>query len=251
MNAKLWLGVKQMKIILSRKGLDSSNSSKPILLNENGVVPFVPIPCKEEEIKYSEIKNVYGTGKSMQEFCRENASSTLYVGKERTDLNESTHCHLDPQLVNYFSENKNNEKFIGSFGQVKQAQAHLAKQGVGKGDLFLFYGWYKVDGKSKNVLFGYLQVGEIINHEKYENCEEFNKKHEKLEKDYSCLKKQPHWNESAFEKEKLNTVYVAKEKISFNEKVKGFGLFKFAPDLVLSNDNQDEEHYKKNTVESA
>ena len=59
------------------------------------------------------------------------------------------------------------------FGQVGAAQSHLQNQGVGVGDLFLFFGWFKQtkvrDGQlafsaaapDLHVLYGWLQVSEI------------------------------------------------------------------------------------------
>jgi hypothetical protein len=60
------------------------------------------------------------------------------------------------------------------FGQVSSAQGHLAKQGVGPGDVFLFFGWFRqaerqgahwrfVPGAPDiHSLFGWLQVGEVV-----------------------------------------------------------------------------------------
>jgi hypothetical protein len=59
------------------------------------------------------------------------------------------------------------------FGQVNQAQGHLANQRVGVGDVFLFFGWFKDvqerDGRYEfrpgapdlHVLFGWLEVGDV------------------------------------------------------------------------------------------
>ena len=56
------------------------------------------------------------------------------------------------------------------FGQSGAAETHLQRQGVGPGDIFLFYGWFRqaevVDGRFRyapnapdwHVLFGWLQV---------------------------------------------------------------------------------------------
>jgi hypothetical protein len=59
------------------------------------------------------------------------------------------------------------------FGQSGAAQSHLAKQKIGAGDLFLFFGWFRqveqVEGRYRyvpkapdlHVLFGWLEVGQV------------------------------------------------------------------------------------------
>jgi hypothetical protein len=59
------------------------------------------------------------------------------------------------------------------FGQAGAAQSHLSNQGIGVGDIFLFYGWfreveevngryrYKADSPDRHVIYGWLQVGEM------------------------------------------------------------------------------------------
>jgi hypothetical protein len=60
------------------------------------------------------------------------------------------------------------------FGQCDAAQSHLARHGVGPGDLFLFFGWFRaverVNGEWRYVpgaadvhaIFGWLQVDEVV-----------------------------------------------------------------------------------------
>ncbi|WP_231480625.1 hypothetical protein [Thiomonas sp. FB-Cd] len=59
-------------------------------------------------------------------------------------------------------------------GQTGAAQSHLAHQGVGVGDVFLFFGWfrraesvagcwrYAPDAPDLHVLFGWLEVDEVL-----------------------------------------------------------------------------------------
>ncbi len=110
--------------------------------------------------------------------------------KTHCHIDPQTHCHLDPQLENYF----NCENFKGSLGQIKGFQAHLEKNGVGVGDLFLFYGWYediindKYHKNGKHVIWGYMQIGEIIKPETLNKSER-----NEVEKKYPWLKYQPHF----------------------------------------------------------
>jgi len=59
------------------------------------------------------------------------------------------------------------------FGQADSAQGHLQKQGIDRGDIFLFFGWfrrvqqrnglflYQPGARDIHMLFGWLEVGEI------------------------------------------------------------------------------------------
>ena len=61
--------------------------------------------------------------------------------------------------------------------QIDAARTHLCNQGVGTGDLFLFFGWfreteykngklsYKGPSSGFHAIYGYMQVGEIIKKE--------------------------------------------------------------------------------------
>jgi len=91
---------------------------------------------------------------------------------ELTDGQIDAHrlVHLDPDLASETVPRK--AGWTGAFGQVGAAQGHLRNQGVGPGDLFLFFGWYShIEGKSGNwryvgpqihSLFGWLQVAEVL-----------------------------------------------------------------------------------------
>lgn len=79
--------------------------------------------------------------------------------------------HLDPDI--YVDLVDRAPGWRPAFGQSGIAQSHLANQGVGVGDVFLFYGWfrrlestfqglrYAVDAEDMHVIYGWLQVGEV------------------------------------------------------------------------------------------
>jgi hypothetical protein len=48
-------------------------------------------------------------------------------------------CHLDPDIRPGLVRR---EGWMPAFGQVGAAETHLENQGVGMGDLFLFFGWF-------------------------------------------------------------------------------------------------------------
>ena len=135
-----------MKIILSRKGLDSSAGGKPSPILENGQIFSIPIPSNDENSphRYNDVV--------INEI---NAADMLsLVGAKK--LHSFDTCHFDPLL-----------KFdIGLFGQAGNAQRELDNLGVGEGDLFLFFGWFRDFQQSKKAdyhhIFGWLQVDEVI-----------------------------------------------------------------------------------------
>ncbi len=50
-------------------------------------------------------------------------------------------CHLDPELDRDALDRS--AGWRPAYGQQGPAQGHLARQGVGPGDLFLFFGWFR------------------------------------------------------------------------------------------------------------
>ena len=81
-------------------------------------------------------------------------------------------AHLDPDLDPTAVPRA--AGWRAAFGQDSAAQRHLEAQGVGVGDIFLFFGWfreialtaagyrYKPRARNLHVLFGWLRVGEIL-----------------------------------------------------------------------------------------
>lgn len=151
-----------MKIILSRKGFDSQYGKTPSPILPDGTLLSLPIPSKTDvENKFA---TIHHGGESYYEIIR-----SL---NPNTKIKETYYCHLDPDI-----RESAREREVGwkpAFGQEKAALTHLRNQGVGVGDLFLFFGWFKqteyVNGKlsyKKNapdwhVIYGYFQIGEVI-----------------------------------------------------------------------------------------
>jgi hypothetical protein len=144
----------------------------------------------------------------------------------------TTTCHLDPDLVKDVIPRKPGWRPL--FGQVGAPQTHLENQGIQVGDVFLFFGWFRrtkeIDGKlkfeagewkqGKHVIFGYLQVGEILNVRMDTKVPAWMQYH-------------PHF-ESFRRKKKNNTIYVARETLSWDESITGAGVFNYSDNLVLT-----------------
>lgn len=149
-----------MKIILSRKAFDSSAGkvANPIL--DDGTMIALPIPDKQSRIRYDEI-TVAGQNLGV-------VASELTNGRTRPDHR----AHLDPDLIR--SAYPRQPGWRPLFGQVDAAQSVLEREGVGPGDLFLFFGWFRRATRSNgrlryvrgapdlHVLWGWLQIGDVV-----------------------------------------------------------------------------------------
>ena len=225
----------KMKVILSKKGFDSSNCTKPILITNNELL-FLPIPSiNKADKKYSEV--FINNEKSLLDCCREKGINHAIIDGKKVPIDEETNCHLDPQLLDYFGY----PDFKGSFGQDLSAQGHLKRNYVQVDDLFLFYCWYKdekdkIHSDGKHTIFGYLQIGEII---------KVNELHPERKQEiisiYPWLKDHPHWNSKATN----NTIYIARDTCTFDDDIKGFGMFNYSPNLNLSNNDMSQRTYWK------
>lgn len=148
-----------MKIILSRKGFDSTSGGVPSPIFPDGRILSLPIPDKQSHISYEEIRG-----------CE---SATMGELVEQLASMPRTHrAHLDPDLSSQSILRLNGWRPI--FGQVGASEGHLQNQHVGRGDVFLFFGLFRrVEESHKgwryvrtarpiHALFGWLQVAERI-----------------------------------------------------------------------------------------
>ncbi len=205
-----------MKLILSRKGFDSTfdDIASPIL--PDGTLLSLPIPLNDN-VRYDEL---YYGGQSYLDIINQLKTSNI----------EYKNCHLDPDIRKDIIKRDNN--WMAAFGQSDSAYSHLRNQSVDKGDIFLFFGWFKqteydAEGKLKyvdkaldlQVIYGYLQVGEKLT--KWDDIKE--------------LKWHPHSQPYREEltKKKKNVIYVASNYL-LDTKQLGYGTLKFTPDLVLT-----------------
>lgn len=73
----------------------------------------------------------------------------------RGRVRASDPCHHDPMFL---------PDGTCLFGQCSAAQTHLANRGVGRGDVFLFFGLFREEetGEPHHRIFGYLKIGKVI-----------------------------------------------------------------------------------------
>ena len=212
-----------MKIILSRKGIDSSfGKVSNLIVNDTDFLMF-PIPDIQDKATYKDIK------------AYDAIWEKLYKNpKYYEELSPDKHCHIDPNIQNFLNE----PNFLGSLGQVDGAQTQLEGQDISKdkikeGIIFIFWGLFSKANenntefefsnhfKNRHVIFGYLEVGDIIHTNGLTS-----KARNEYEIKYPWLTSHPHWNNEKYKDRVNNTIYIAKEN--------GYGLFKFNEKLILS-----------------
>lgn len=145
-----------MKIILSRKGFDGGSGGTPSPILPDGRMLSLPIPDEHSPITYRDINwDGYDLGAVV---------SSLTKGR----ISALDGAHLDPDLDENSLPRRDGWRPI--FGQTGASQGHLRNQGVGEGDLFLFFGLFQnalVDGvhfqfnpdsTPKHVIWGWFQV---------------------------------------------------------------------------------------------
>ncbi len=213
-----------MKVILSRKGFDSSFGGYPSFIMPDGVLLSLPIPNYKDNIKYSQIYTE----------IQENTLYDLMILKSNViksskwySFTKETKCHFDPDL-NYNALPRK-KGWVGTLGQTGIAQKLLMKHNIKRNDLFLFFGWFdnyenikKNSTKGKHVIFGYLQIDKIL--------------YTKSDKIPDWLENHPHVLERRLNNE-YNCIYIAREQCSWNNNIKGYGTFLYDEELVLTATN--------------
>ena len=150
-----------MKIVLSRKGFDSSSGRVPSPVLPDGTVVPLPIPAHRSPTRFRDVR------------WRDGSLGTLVEDLTGGRVQSKHRCHLDPDLE--VGTLPRRPGWRPAFGQVAIAQRHLAREGVGPGDLFLFFGWFRAaeqvaggawryvrHAPSVHRLFGWLQVSKVI-----------------------------------------------------------------------------------------
>lgn len=127
-----------MKIVFSRKGFDSGSGggSSPII---EGKPVSLPIPDTK-----GIARTTYG----------DLGLGELAHSASRGAFGAGSLCHHDPMFAS-------DGRCV--FGQVGAAQTHLANNGVGQGDVFVFFGRFESDGEpAHHRIFGYLEIEQVI-----------------------------------------------------------------------------------------
>lgn len=148
-----------MKTILSRKGFDSEYGGAPSPILPDGTMISLPIPDRDAPITYADIQR-----------GRINLGD-MAVDLTRGDIRRDYRAHLDPDINLHAVSRRPGWRPI--FGQQAAALGHLRNEGIGVGDLFLFFGWFRHvelheghwrylrGSKPLHAIWGWMLVGEV------------------------------------------------------------------------------------------
>lgn len=146
-----------MKIILSRKGFDSTAGGCPSPIFPDGSMVSLPIPSATSGLRYDDLR------------WRDRKLSDIVNRLNGAKPKPHDLAHLDPDLVRDSRPRASGWRPL--FGQDGSPQGHLREQGVGSGDLFLFFGLFRdVDSmgrfirlrKARHVIWGWLQIDRVL-----------------------------------------------------------------------------------------
>lgn len=200
-----------MKLILSRKGFDSSSGGVPSPIFPDGRMLSLPIPEKESSITYDDI--VY----------EDRSIGILVQDLTKGRIPRNHGAHIDPDLIKRSLPRLPGWRPL--FGQTGPAQSHLRNNQIGPGDLFLFFGLFrqvvmqqgsytwKPGSKPQHIIWGWLQVAEVLQIGK-------NQPH-----GYVWAQYHPHFCKSL---DPLNVVYVANDHLQLGNlwgSIAGAGSF--------------------------
>ena len=200
-----------MKLILSRKGFDSSAGGVPSPIFPNGRMVSLPIPDKHSAVTYADI------------FYDDGSLGSLVSDLTSGRIPPHYHAHIDPDLTQDSLPRLPDWHPI--FGQTGQAQSHLHNKGVGPGDLFLFFGlfrriemrngsytWVRT-AQPCHVIWGWLQVAEVL---QLGNSQPHG---------YDWAKYHPHFHRGS---DTNNVVYLARHNLQIDDlkdNLPGAGIF--------------------------
>ena len=227
-----------MKVILSRKGFDSINGGMPSVIMPNGDLVSMPIPSPRDVNSYDQLW--YG-GKTYRQILKELAPKKRFP-----------RCHLDPDIDSSRLVNKPSG-WKPAFGQCSTSASYLLDTvDLLPNDIFLFFGNFRrveeVDGQYRfisrtgdfyrdctiQVIWGYLQVGEIIRDPR------------KVKADYPW---HPHAVGSHL-RDKTEMLVVPRKRLSFAASRPGCGLLKYDVARVLTERGASKAIWKFNKVYS-
>jgi hypothetical protein len=210
-----------MKLILSRKGFDSQYGAGDSPILPDGRLLSLPIPSADA-MAYRTVRSGYGRN------TLASIITQLYGPDKLRRIGET--CHLDPDIAAI--ARRRPAPWRGVLGQMGAAQGHLAKQGVGVGDLFLFFGRFRATlvrhaqlrfaprSLPSHMVFGYLEVGEMLN-----------------PGSGAPLPRWLHYHPHVQARRRVganNTLYLAADKLSLDPRLPGWGCLSWHAGLQLT-----------------
>jgi hypothetical protein len=121
------------KVILSRKGFDSTAGGKPSFIFGDRLLSL-PIPGNGSGIRYNEL--------------RFDNHTPLDLVMKDVGILSYTDCHLDPDLIKGIYHDRHPE-WKPAFGQALKSEKRLKKEKVGETTFFFFMGGLKKFNRPK------------------------------------------------------------------------------------------------------
>jgi len=211
------------RLILSRKGFDSGSGgvASPILHGKR-MMPL-PIPSRDDSFRMRDLSF--------------DLSELSQILSHLSGYSLNSRVHLDPDLDR--AAHLRGRGWRPTLGQIGAAQTHLRKHGVGRDDVFLFFGWFHAveqDGSGRwfwapksddlHVLFGWLEVDHVLLGRKGI---------EQGKSMYPWIRDHPHVADAERRNDEGNAIYVAREHSRLVPGRPGGGMFRhFDPELRLT-----------------
>jgi hypothetical protein len=217
------------KIILSRKGFDSTAGviHSPII---DGKFFSLPIPEGGSGLFYKDLK-LFGNNMDLFSLIRQLGAKQF------------SECHMDPNLNPSLYGLNEKDGWSPVFGQDDTALKHLLDTNkISVGDIFLFFGRFKyatlkgkkveyLKSKELHAIYGFLEIGEIVNIGKGLNDEQKEKFN-----NHPHVKHQEYYH-------KNSTLFIPASK-SIHGLSHTVGTFKFNKELVLSEEEKSLSNWK-------
>lgn len=193
-------------VVLSRKGFDSGTGCVPSPILEDGTIMSLPIPDASGTVTYGELELF---GHSFGKLVTDLKAKRMTRNKEAQLLSTADRAHLDPDLIRELRQRK--PGWRPSYGQCGKDATILRNHSVGRGDLFIFFGWFRrcelaggiyrfVRGQPDvHIVFGYLRIGDVIRLS-YDPVPAWAKDH-------------PHLHGTTRQSDKGNTLYASAERL--------------------------------------
>lgn len=157
------------RIVISRKGFDGGTGCIPSPILGDGTMMSLPIPDAAGTVSYADLwLNGHSYGKLVTDLKAQRITRKM----EKKRISAADMAHMDPDLIRGMQQRK--PDWRPAFGQSGKDATILKNHSVGRGDLFLFFGWFRrcelaggtyrfiSDEPDLHVVYGYLRVGDVI-----------------------------------------------------------------------------------------
>lgn len=218
------------RLILSRKGFDSSYGGMASPILPDGRLLHLPIPTDHDKFRMSDMDV---DGVDFGQMLIDLSGSSRNPDHRHT---LDSIVHLDPDLDRAPRHRK--PGWRPALGQTGTAQRHLARQNVAEGDVFLFFGWFREaqqhngmwrfapGAPNQHVLFGWIEIDKLL---------QIASEREVCLREYPWIADHPHVSQPGHYDNVLNTLYVATDRFRSHTSIPGGGRFShYSPDLNLT-----------------